>query len=262
MNYNFQDKVVLITGASGHLGSAFANAVAMRGASCVLIDRDQSALDMVVNKIARHSSASHFTYFCDFTDRTARAHLNNKILDSHSRLDVIINNAAFTGDSNISGWREDFEYQTLDAWQLALEVNLSSCFELSQKLVPLLMASKGASILNIASIYASIAPDYNLYKNTKMYNPAAYGVSKSGLVQLTKWLASTLAPNIRVNAVSPGGIYRGQDTDFVERYTKKTLLGRMAEENDIVPAMLFLTSDQAKYITGQNLIVDGGYSIV
>ena len=104
--------------------------------------------------------------------------------------------------------------------------------------------------------------DSSIYEGTNMHNPAAYGASKAGLIHLTKWLAATLGPEIRVNAISPGGIYRQQDEQFVRRYTHKTVLKRMATEEDIVPAMIFLASDNARYITGQNLVIDGGYSIL
>ena len=133
---------------------------------------------------------------------------------------------------------------------------------MAQKLMPLMKSSDNASIINIGSIYAKLAPDYSIYEGTNMHNPAAYGASKAGLIHLTKWLAATLGPEIRVNAISPGGIYRQQDEQFVRRYTHKTVLKRMATEEDIVPAMIFLASDNARYITGQNLVIDGGYSIL
>jgi NAD(P)-dependent dehydrogenase (short-subunit alcohol dehydrogenase family) len=104
-------------------------------------------------------------------------------------------------------------------------------------------------------------PDWGLYENTGVGNPAAYGASKGGLIQLTRWLSTTLAPNVRVNAISPGGIFRGQDTTFVSRYESKTPLGRMATEEDFCGVIAFLSSDQSKYVTGQNLSVDGGWGV-
>jgi NAD(P)-dependent dehydrogenase (short-subunit alcohol dehydrogenase family) len=121
--------------------------------------------------------------------------------------------------------------------------------------------SKNASIINISSIYGVNAPDWNLYQDTNINNPAAYSISKAGLIYMTKWLASTLAPNIRVNAISPGGILRQQEKLFIKKYNEKTLLNRMATESDVSEPVLFLASNMSSYITGQNLIIDGGWTI-
>ena len=113
---------------------------------------------------------------------------------------------------------------------------------------------------NIGSIYGDLGPDWRIYEGTQLANPAAYSASKGGLIQLTRWLATTIAPKIRVNTISPGGIYRGQPKDFVERYASKTPLGRMATEDDIRGAIGYLSSDLSRYVTGQNLKIDGGWS--
>ena len=106
------------------------------------------------------------------------------------------------------------------------------------------------------------APDWNLYEGTSMNNPAAYGASKAGLIQLTRWLSSQLAPQVRVNSISPGGIFRNQEKEFVKRYESKTPLGRMATEDDLKGAIAYLASDLSKYVTGQNLSVDGGWGVI
>jgi NAD(P)-dependent dehydrogenase (short-subunit alcohol dehydrogenase family) len=142
-----------------------------------------------------------------------------------------------------------------------LEVNLTAAFDLCQGLVPLLRAAKGASIINIASIYGEYGPDWRLYDGTDMANPAAYGATKGGLIQLTRWLATTLAPQIRVNAISPGGILRGQPEKFVARYEARTPLGRMATEDDFRGIVAYLASDLSKYMTGQKISVDGGWGV-
>ena len=120
-------------------------------------------------------------------------------------------------------------------------------------------AGRGA-IINIGSIYGTVGPDFSLYEGTSMANPAAYGASKGGLAQLTRYLATALAPLVRVNTISPGGIARGQPASFVERYRSRTPLGRMGAEEDLKGAVAFLASDAAAYVTGQNLLVDGGWS--
>lgn len=128
-------------------------------------------------------------------------------------------------------------------------------------LTPILKSSKGASVINISSIYGAIAPNWELYKGLDMANPAAYSVSKGGLIQLSKWLSTTLAPDIRVNSISPGGILRSQPDEFVERYEQRTPLKRMANEDDFRGAIAYLGSDLSRYVTGQNIFVDGGWSV-
>jgi NAD(P)-dependent dehydrogenase (short-subunit alcohol dehydrogenase family) len=114
-------------------------------------------------------------------------------------------------------------------------------------------------VINIASIYGLYGPDWSLYENTRMGNPAAYAVSKGGMIQLTRWLSTTIAPHVRVNTISPGGIFRNQPDEFVQKYNRKVPLGRMATEEDFRGAIGFLASDLSAYITGQNLMVDGGW---
>jgi NAD(P)-dependent dehydrogenase (short-subunit alcohol dehydrogenase family) len=147
----------------------------------------------------------------------------------------------------------------VETWRRALEVNLTAVFDLCQRLTPLLQKSKGANIINICSIYGQYGPDWRLYEGTTLGNPAAYGASKGGVIQLTRWLATTLAPAVRVNSISPGGISRGQAEEFVARYVSRTPMGRMATEDDFRGAVAYLASDLSSYMTGQNLAVDGGW---
>jgi NAD(P)-dependent dehydrogenase (short-subunit alcohol dehydrogenase family) len=121
--------------------------------------------------------------------------------------------------------------------------------------------SEGSSVINIGSIYALLGPDWRLYEGTKMANPAAYAASKGGLMQLTRWLATTLAPEIRVNAIAPGGIFRNQPTEFIKKYREKVPLGRMATEADFIGLITNFSSDLSSYITGQVVVADGGLSI-
>ena len=128
-------------------------------------------------------------------------------------------------------------------------------------MTPLLKAAKSGCIVNIASIYGMYGPDWGLYEGTSMSNPAAYAASKGGLIQLTRWLATTVAPDIRVNSISPGGIFRGQPEEFVNRYKDRTPLGRMANEEDFRGAIAYLSSDLSQYVTGINLPIDGGWGV-
>jgi NAD(P)-dependent dehydrogenase (short-subunit alcohol dehydrogenase family) len=176
-------------------------------------------------------------------------------------LDILINNAAFVGSSDLQGWTTSFEEQSVETWRQALEVNLTAVFDLSKGLAPILKRSPGGSVVNIASIYGSQGPDPSLYEGTSMGNPAAYATSKGGLLQLTRWMATMLAPGVRVNAISPGGVLRDQPDVFVRRYSSRTPLGRMATEDDLRGAVAYLASDLSRYVTGQNLAVDGGWCV-
>ena len=169
------------------------------------------------------------------------------------RLDVLFNNAGM-GAPPVP--LEDLD---VAVWKQVVDVNLTAVFDLCQGLFPILRNAKGASIINIASIYGQYGPDWALYEGTSLSNPAAYGASKGGLIQFTRWLATTISPQVRVNAISPGGVSRNQPEAFVKRYEVKTPLRRMATEEDFRGAVAYLASDLSNYVTGQNLVVDGGW---
>ena len=250
----------LVTGASGALGRIFSDTLAEMGFDLLLVDRDEFALKDLGEELRRAWGVNVELFACDLESSDVRLDLIEAIKDKFS-LDVLVNNAAFVGDSNLEGWATPFEQQSLDTWRRALEVNLTTPFSLVQGLVPLLNRSPGASIINIGSIYGFLGPDWGLYEGTSISNPAAYASSKGGLIQLTRWLSTTLGPKIRVNSISPGGIARGQAVKFVDRYVARTPLGRMATEDDFRGAIAYLASDLSRYVTGQNLCVDGGWSV-
>ena len=194
-------------------------------------------------------------------DENSRESLISKILNQQEPLGILINNAALGGESDLNGWVTELKKQTIETWRRALEVNLTAAFDLSKGLAPKLKQSGHGSIINIASIYGVSGPDYSLYEGTQMGNPAAYASAKGGLIQLTRWLATTLAPETRVNAISPGGVFRNQPDEFVRRYEKRTPMGRMATEEDFKGATAYLASDLSAYVTGQNLLIDGGWVV-
>ena len=251
----------LITGAGGHLGREFANTLADLGADLVLVDHPNSNLDAISKNLEDSYEVTVQTFGCDFEFKSQRDELIIKLKREIDELNILVNNAAFVGASNVSGWNVPFEEQSLETWQRALEVNLTSVFHLTQGLTPLMQNADGANILNISSIYGLYAPNWKFYEDTNLSNPAAYGVSKGGVIQLTRWLATTLSPNIRVNAIAPGGIFRNQDAKFVERYVLATPLGRMGNEKDVSSALAYLVSDLASYVTGHVLQIDGGWGL-
>ncbi|MDB3982313.1 SDR family oxidoreductase [Candidatus Pelagibacter sp.] len=254
---NFKDKNVLITGANGFIGSSLSELFYNLGANLILTDKVKKPLKLkkLINKKKTHYLS------CDLAMETSILNFQKKILNRYNRLDVIIHNASSTGDDNNIGWAANFDKQLTHHWDQVFQISLKSNFDINKKFIKLLKKSKNPSIINISSIYGFMAPDWEIYRGTKIKNPAGYGVSKAGLIYLTKWMAKTLAPKIRVNSVSPGGIKRTQSKRFIKKYIKKVPLGRMANETDVVNAVIFLASDMSSYVTGQNIIVDGGISL-
>ncbi len=253
-------RTAVVTGGAGHLGLAIAEALAEAGARLVIVDREQAACDARAALLRQSKGADVLPLGIDLGAADAAAQVVARTLDGSGRLDILVNNAAFTGDSRLAGWAVPFEAQSLEAWDAALRTNLSAPFLLAREAGKALAASGHGAIINVASIYGTLGPDFSLYEGTAMANPAAYGASKGGLIQLTRYLSTVMAPRVRVNAVSPGGIERGQPAAFLARYRARTPLGRLATEEDLKGAVAFLASDAAAYVTGQNLLVDGGWS--
>lgn len=258
---NLGGRRALITGATGKLGTVMAETLAELGADLILVDRKHSPFEGLAKTLSGRWGMQVDFKACDLEQQNERTELISWLKSGGRGLNILVNNAAFVGTSELKGWAVPFEEQTIDTWRRALEVNLTAAFDLCQGLVPMLRAAKGASIINIASIYGEYGPDWRLYDGTDMANPAAYSATKGGLIQLTRWLATTLAPQVRVNAISPGGILRGQPEKFVTRYEARTPLGRMATEDDFRGVVAYLASDLSKYMTGQNISVDGGWGV-
>lgn len=247
----------LITGGAGHLGRTMGESLAELGAEVLLVDVPGAPTQKVADEIATRWGVNVTALDCDLEDANARVALAAQVVQGG--LSVLVNNAAFVGTTGLRGWTESFAEQSVETWRRALEVNLTAGFHLCQLFAPALTVGKGGSVINIASIYGQLAPDWALYEDTAMANPAAYGASKGGLIQFTRWLSTTLAPQVRVNAIAPGGIARGQPERFVTRYAKRTPLQRMATEEDFCGAVAYLASDLSNYVTGQVLTVDGGW---
>ena len=258
---SLRGRQALITGAAGGIGRAIARTLAELGSDVLLVDRPGQVNRELIEEIELEWQVKAESIECDLELQEDRDRLVESVLGRENPLDILVNNAAFVGTSNLEGWVGDFEQQSVETWRRAIEVNLTAVFALSKGLAPVLRESVGGSVINIGSIYGSYAPDYSLYVDTRMGNPAAYAASKGGLIQLTRWLATTLAPEVRVNTVSPGGVFRSQPKVFVNRYEARTPMARMATEEDLQGAIAYLASDLSSYVTGQNLAVDGGWGI-
>ena len=253
---DFSNKTTLITGATGNLGVQLSKNFANLGSDLILVDLYKNKLKKLSRELSEQTNSKINYFACDLGNENARKKLISSL--KNQRVDTLINNAAFTGEKNLKGWNENFRNQSVNAWRECLEINLISIFHLTQGLFKNLEMSKNSKVVNVGSIYAHVPPDWSIYENTDMTNPAAYGASKAALLNLTQWL-STLSKKVRINSVSPGGILRNQPNNFIQRYENKTSLGRMASEDDVVGVIIFLSSDLSNYVTGQDIRVDGGF---
>lgn len=253
-------RVAIVTGGAGHLGGAFCEALGELGASVVVVDRDTEPCARRCEEITSTTGARTHAIAVDLAHADAPLRITEETLRVFGRLDVLVNNAAFTGASGLGGYAVPFQEQSIEAWNAAMNVNLTAAFGLVQAAEKPLRASGRGSVVNVASIYGVVGPNMSLYEGTPMGNPAAYAASKGGLIQLTRYLSTVLAPDVRVNCLSPGGILRGQPETFVERYRARTPLARMGNEEDFKAAVAYLASDAAAYMTGQNLVIDGGWT--
>lgn len=261
MSQNSEDlKVALVTGALGHLGKVICRSLSKN--KYTVIATDMLPMKPENEKFIKALGNGSVYIHSDLASDKDRIKLIREAENTFSKLDLLINNAAYTSSSNLTEWNVPFSKQSTQSWRDSLEVNLIAPFHLTQLCQNFLEKSERASVINIGSIYGVAAPKNSIYDGTNMNNIAAYAAGKAGLHQLTKWLAVTLAPNIKVNAISLGGIERdNQEQSFIENYRKMTPLNRMAREEDIIGALNLFTGNDADYITGQNILIDGGWSL-
>jgi NAD(P)-dependent dehydrogenase (short-subunit alcohol dehydrogenase family) len=250
----------LVTGGAGHIGLAVSEALIELGATVALLDIDAEACEARAADLNKFRKGCAYSFPCDLRDERATRSVVIAAIEEMGSLAILIHCAAYVGTTKVSGWAVPFERQTVEAWDDAMRVNLTSAFIIVQEARNALAASGCGSVILFGSIYGLGGPDNRLYGGTAMANPAAYGASKGGLLQLTRYLATSLATQIRVNAISPGGVWRGQPEPFHQRYVSRTPLGRMATEQDLKGAVVYLASDLSEYVTGHNLVVDGGWT--
>lgn len=256
---NLHGRVALITGGGGHLGLAIAEALGELGAIIAVLDVIEAKCQARVMELER-KGISAFSVLADLSDSTATRVAVRAAAAKHGRLDILVHAASLVGTDKVQGWAVAFEEQSETAWRMALQTGLDPAFVLVQEGLPFLEASGHGSIIFVSSIYGIVAPDLSLYEGTTMQTPAAYSAVKGALNQLTRHFAALLAPRVRVNTLTPGGIWRAQPETFVERYCRRTPMRRMGREEDIKGAAAFLASDLSAYVTGQNLVVDGGWT--
>ena len=257
---SLKGRVALVTGGAGHIGGAICEALAEQGTALAVLDMSQEPCSITARTVTERYGVETIALPVDLADEDAVRSVPGSVLDRFGRLDILVNCAALVGTSELKGWAVPIADQSADTWRLALEVNLTAPFVLAQACAGLLASSGHGSVINISSIYGMVGPDMGLYEDSSMGNPGAYAASKGGLLQLTRWLATVLAPDVRVNAITAGGVWRDQPEAFHSRYVARTPLKRMATEEDFKGAVAYLSSDLSAYVTGHNLVVDGGWT--
>ena len=277
-DFSLAGQVAVVTGAAGLLGRRHCLALAAAGARVVATDLDQAACEAVAREIAAvapaapaapaAASAVPMAWAADITRPESVQALRDAVLERCGAIDVLVNNAALNEKVEsplAAGEVLRFENFPLALWEDSLRVNVTGTFLCCQVLGGE-MARRGAgSIVNIASTYAVVAPDQALYRQPDgtqtFFKSAAYPTTKGAVLALTRFLAAYWGRSgVRVNALSPGGVENGQDPGFVARYAARTPLGRMADPGDYEGALIFLASAASRYMTGANLIVDGGWT--
>ncbi len=270
-NFSLEGKVIIITGGAGLMGAKHAEAIVEANGIAVLWDIDAKAAGTVAESISGGSGAEITADRVDITDLESIKDGFERVLKRHGKADGLINNAANDPKVDASddlAWSR-FENFSLDAWNMDMGVGLTGAFLCSQVVGSWMAENGGGVIVNIASDLSVISPDQRLYRQQGLADdrqpvkPVTYSIVKHGLIGLTKYLATYWAKqNIRVNAISPGGIYTGQPEEFVARLTDLIPMGRMANKDEYKSAIVFLCSNASGYMNGQNLIMDGGRTVL
>ena len=240
-------KVIIITGGSGLLGKAVVGHLLSEGAIAINAD------------INCETALEKGTLQCDITDVNSINEAINAVVEKYGKLDGLVNNAY----PRTKDWGTKFENVPAESWKQNVDMQLNSYVMFCQAAAKAMRENKSGSIVNMSSVYGMVGPDFTVYDGTEMTMPAAYSAIKGGLINFTRYLASYIGmDNVRVNCVSPGGIFDNQNEVFVKNYEHKVPMKRMGKPEDIAPIISFLLSDEAGYITGQNIAVDGGWTSI
>jgi len=268
--FDLTDRVAVVTGGPGLLGREFCRTLAEAGAAVVVADIQGGAAAAVASDLL-HQDYRAIGVQVDITNPESVHALVTSTMTAFGRLDILVNSAALDPKVDPAALKNRttplgaFEDYPLDAWQAALNVNLTGMFLVTQACVkPMLDQGKVGSIINICSTYGLNGPDQRIYikeDQLQTFKPVYYTVTKAGVLGFTKYLAAYYAgTRIRVNALTPGGIFNDHDETFTHNYSAKTIVGRMANKDEMNGALLFLASDASSYMTGGNLVVDGGWT--
>ncbi len=250
--FSLSGKVVVLTGGAGLYGHGLAAQLAAAGSTLVLASRNVEALEKVADAERKRGFDVHVRPL-DQDQEASVLGLRDSVLKDFGRVDGLVNNAVGRPMKRMQ--------DPVACWEASMRTNATGLFLVSRAFGDVMAAQGGGSVVNIGSIQGMVGPDFTLYEDTAMGAAPDYFFHKGGMLNLTRYLASHYGPRgVRVNCVSPGGYYDGQPEKFVERYKRKTYLRRMADDEDLGPPVIFLLGEGARYITGANLAVDGGYT--
>ena len=260
--FNIKNNVVVLTGATGYLGTRFAHILSKNGSNVILVDIDEKKCHLL-EKTLRKKYKTNPSYFCiNIENKLAVQDMTKKILKTYKRIDALINNAHFVPKTHPDR-DSSFEDFPLDLWKKTIDTNLTGTFICSQEIGREMSKVQNGVIVNISSIYGLVGSDQRIYGKSRLNTPASYAATKGGIVNLTRFLAAYWnKKNIRVNTLTLGGIYNPKvhQDNFVENYSKKTIVGRMASINDFDGSIIFLLSKASSYMTGSTLVIDGGWT--
>ena len=263
--FSLANKVVVVTGGAGLLGQVFCQALVDVGAHVAIVDLDLASAETAAKKINKSDAQKVVAFESDITSPESVTQMVANVVKQLGRIDVLVNNAASKG-SSLDAFFESFEDYSLKTWREVMSVNIDGLFLVAQAVGKQMKKQGGGSIIQTSSIYGVVAPDQRIYEGSE-YNgraintPAVYSASKAAVNGLTSYLSTYWASSkIRVNSLTPGGIASGQNSEFNKKYSNRVPLGRMGEASELVGALIYLASDASSYVTGQNLIVDGGLS--
>ena len=260
--FSVKGKNIIITGASGLLGSFFSRTLLEGGANMALIDHNTNVSEALKEEFDNRGQIIQI-YKCDLSKPNQISTTIKKIKKDFPSIDVLINNAAFVSAKTF-GIKDfkNFETHPLDLWKKAFEVNVDAPFLLSQKVLGVMKKQKSGSIINISSNYGIVGPDFDTYENEKLWTPPGYAVTKSAILNLTRYIANLYGKyNIRCNTLSPSGVATDKLSNaFKKRYASRNAFKRMAKVSDYAGPLVFLCSGASGYMTGANLIIDGGWT--
>ena len=264
--FSLGGKTAIVTGAAGLLGRQHCRALIEAGATVVAADLERRQCEALAIELGSDHSATCLGCEIDITDPRSVTALTKTVLDRFDRIDILVNNAAVDDVfKDAAPDPEGFEDYPLERWQRLIDVNLTGTFLCCQIIGSEMARRGGGSIINIASTYGLVAPDQSVYRKQdgaqSFYKSAAYPATKAAVVALTRYLATYWGrAAVRVNCLCPGGVENGQAVFFVENYSARTPLGRMAQAHEFHGAIVFLASDESRYMTGASLVVDGGWT--
>ena len=264
--FDVKHKNIVLTGASGTLGSQYSHFLSAAGANMILVDLDDKKNKMLEKQIVKKYHTKCKSYLADISNKEEIKNISSEIISEFGTIDGLINNAGFTSTfakKQTKSYVTSFEEFPLELWNKTLAVNLTGVFLCSQEFGKVMAKRKKGVIINIASHYGLIGADQRIYGKSGLNLSASYAASKAGIVNLTRYLASYWRKkNIRVNTLTPGGVLnrKHHSREFVKKYSERTILNRMANENEYNGAILFLISDASSYMTGGNLVIDGGWT--